>query len=103
MVKSIRLYDENGVLVLTEELGANGVNVSISVTGLNATNLQSALAEIVAAIADINNGSNYSSGVTVDGVGSLSAAFGNIQSGTDINGLTLTELLVAAFGNTSSV
>lgn len=102
MIKEIRIYGDDGTLLSSEPISPEGVNVSISVEGLESRNLQAALAEIVTAISNINAGSGYTSGVTVDGVGVLGIDMGNIASGTTIDGMTLTELLQSAYGTPSS-
>lgn len=102
MIKEIRIYDDNGTLLMSEPISPDGVNVSISVSGLTSTNIQAALAEILTAVNNINAGSGYTSGVTVDGVGELDSDMGNITAGTDVDGMTLTELLVAAYGTPTS-
>lgn len=98
MVKEIRIYNDDGELLKTEPICPDGVNVSITVSGLTATNLQAALSEILVAMDNLRVGSGYTSGVVVDGVGELDTDFGKIEAGTDIDGLTVSELLKIAFG-----
>ena len=99
MINGINIYDENGNLIQSEEFGAEGKNVRISINGVDATNVQSVLEELVAVISSINHGTGFTSGVSVDNVGALIVDMGNITAGTDINGMTLTQLLKAAYGN----
>ena len=87
---------------MNEPISPDGANVSISVSGLTSTNLQAAISEIFTAIGHINVGSGYTSGVVVDEVGTLDIAMGKIAAGTNINGLTLTQLLKTAFGTSST-
>ena len=87
---------------MNEPISPDGANVSISVSGLTSTNLQAAISEIFTAIGHINVGSGYTSGVVVDEVGTLDIAMGKIAAGTNINGLTLTQLLKTAFGTAST-
>lgn len=101
MIKEIRIYGDDGTLLKSEPICPDGTNVSITVSGLTATNIQAALAEILDVISNLSVGSGYTSGVTVDGVGTLDVAMGKIAAGTNINGLTLTELLKTAFGTAS--
>lgn len=102
MIKEIRIYDDNGTLLMSEPISPDGANVSISVSGLTSTNLQAAISEIITAIGTISVGSGYTSGVVVDEVGTLDTAMGKITAGTNINGLTLTQLLKTAFGTASA-
>lgn len=103
MIKEIRIYDDEGTLLKSEPICPEGVNVSIAVSGLTATNLQAALTEILEAMSNLRVGSGYTSGVVVDGVGELDVAFGKISAGTDIDGLTVSQLLKTAFGSTQEV
>lgn len=96
-MKEVIVYDNNGHAVSKEPLGADGDNVGVNYGGAQ-TDASSAIEDIVEQLDGIAEGVEKTSGVVVDGVGSLSIDMGNIKAGVDIDGIPLDELLQSAFG-----
>lgn len=95
MIRRIKLQNTAGELLLNEDIGADGINISISVDGLSSDNVQDALSELLDKIGGL---SGTTSGIIVDGVGEISKDMGNISAGTNIDGLTLSQVLLSAYG-----
>lgn len=52
MIDKITIYDNNGNVKSHDEIGAKGTNVSVSVAGLQSTNVEDALGELFGKVAD---------------------------------------------------
>lgn len=100
-MKKIDVYDSEQGIVRSEDIGMDAENVDVEVTGLEATDAESAVEEILGSLSDITSGSGFTSGVVIDDVGRLVSDMGNINAGTDINGLTLDKVLKAAYGTSN--
>lgn len=97
-------YDSNGNVTRREPFGADADNVNVTVDG-TATDAESAIEDILDTLDGFAEDTGETSGVIVDGVGVLDTDMGNVKAGVNVDGLSISELLKAAYGekNTFSI
>ena len=98
-MKELSVIDGSGGVAISENFGLDAGNVAVHVGGLAATNAQSAIEEIAGQLDDVTVESAFTRGVIVDGVGELAIDMGNIKAGTNIDRISVRELLQAAYGD----